>query len=50
MKINQENERLLKKIVEITFRRKNSAFGGGQYAPSTTIDHQELAFKPYQIK
>jgi len=46
-KINQENERLLKKIVEITYsNRRQSALGHANYF----LNHQELAAKPYSIK
>ena len=40
-KISTENERLLKRIVEITFRKKRISNG---------VDHQELASKPHPIK
>jgi Hemingway/CFA97 len=40
-KITTENERLLKRIVEITFRKKRASNG---------IDHIELATKPHPIK
>ena len=40
-KISTENERLLKRIVEITFRKKRLSNG---------IDHMDLATKPHPIK
>ncbi len=47
MKINSENERLLKKIVEITFRNKPKNSLGRHPAQ---LDHVDLATKPHIVK
>lgn len=48
-KILMENERLLKKIVDITFKRKKSALPSSSFNVNK-LNHQELALKPYIIK
>jgi hypothetical protein len=47
MKINSENERLLKRIVEITFRNKPKKSISRHPAE---IDHIDMATKPHVIR
>ena len=48
MKISSENERLLKRIVEITFRNKPKKTSVSRHPAE--LDHVELATRPHVIR